>query len=414
MLFGVILRSVKKYESAEVVYRRLLQRDPSEPNTLVNLANVLVDMGRCGEAIDYLRQLDDPDEQARRSLGLAYLYNNQFVESESLFADLYRRQPDSSDYQWHLALALLSLHKYSQAWELYESRKQLPQYGGEKYRDNHWQLESELSDGVTVLVYTEQGFGDNIQFSRFLSRLVTTGASVTLVTRLPLQRLFSTIEGVEVVGQANAQSYDYVVSLLSLPFVLGICTPEEIARISRPFNVPANVDGLSAEKQTKLRVGIVWSGKMAPKDRSIPLSALKFLFEDDRYQVVSLQVDDKAKELSDSHLGRYAEQPAISSFYDSAVVMAGLDLMISIDSAPLHLAGMLGVPAIGLLLYHSDWRWQRLAGEQVWYPEITMIEQQAPKNWSDVEGKLKKLVMKKLEQKEVVKKESEPPLEEIS
>lgn len=388
ILQGVILRTVGRYSAAEIVFQRLLNDGLEDPVIRINLANVLIDLGRCGSAISVLAPVPELNVSARRTLGLAFLYNNEFNSAIAVFDALLQQECESIDYQWHLAISYLSAGLYRKGWALYESRKRLDRYQSD-YSDQHWNESSSLN-GATVLIYSEQGFGDNIQFSRFLPILIGFGARVTLVVKPELLRLFGRIKGVEVVSDTVSSGFDFVASLLSLPFLLKLYSSNDLKLKCDVFELPS----VGSVTRGKLKVGLVWSGKMKPKDRSVPLNELSELFKLTDIELISLQFDENKNDISKNYLTSFISTPKaeVVDFYDSGLVMAGVDLVVSIDSAPLHLACSLGVPAIGLLLYSSDWRWQSEECIQPWYEDLILLRQTKPGCWRDAVLKLTSII----------------------
>lgn len=395
ILHGVILRSIGKYSVAEILFRRLLNDGIEDPVIRINLANILIDMGRCDSAVSVLESVSELNQAACRTLGLAFLYNNDFKSAVDVFDSLLQQEPENTDLQWHLSISCLSAGLYERGWLYYESRKRLDKYRS-NYTDLHWPELSNLA-GASVLIYSEQGFGDNIQFSRFLPMLVDLGARITLVVKPELLRLFGTIKDLEVVREAKSNEFDYVASLLSLPYLLKLHSPADLKLKKRVFELP----NANACVKNKLKVGLVWSGKMKPKDRSITLVELSELFKLIEIDLVSLQFDENQKEISKNYLTPFISMPKedVTDFYDTASIMSEVDLIISIDSAPLHLACMLGVPTIGLLLHSSDWRWQSDDCKQPWYEELTLLRQSQPGCWDKVVSELIKIVRSKVGEK---------------
>ena len=393
ILYGIVLRSIGRYELAEVLYKRLLAEHPNNHAILLNLSNVLIDVGRPEQAILLLESIPTPSIQIQRTLALSYFYSNAFDKAEALFLDLAGEVPANIDFKWHLALCLLFQGKLLESWEHYEARKYLPEYGQQQFDDKPWTKSEDLSNRK-VLIYTEQGYGDNIQFARFLPVLVSVGAQVCVVTRPALTRLFSTIPDIEVVERANQDGFDYVASLLSLPYAFGI-SPERLRELNPSvFNIELKKSSTDA-----IKVAIVWSGKMTPKDRSIPLSKLLFLLTYPEIELHSLQIDSKKSELDESMIppGMIVDHSSsVSNFYDSAMVMKEMDMVISIDSAPLHLAASLGVETIGLLLFHSDWRWLDDKEYSIWYPKTKLIRQESYGDWHGAAKKLEDYIEQRL------------------
>jgi hypothetical protein len=247
-------------------------------------------------------------------------------------------------------------------------------------------------EGKTILLHSEQGFGDTIQFCRYAPLIAARGARVLLDVPEPLQDLMASVSGVaRVISEKDRPpNFDVHCPLLSLP----------LAFKTRIESIPANTPYLSAPSETmrnwdlsfgskdRLRVGLAWSGRPTNRDdsnRSIKLQSLLPLL-DVRANFVSLQKDvrpDDATELkvrSDLlHVG-----DKLKTFADTAAVIANLDLVISVDTSVVHLAGALAKPVWVLLSFVPDWRWLLNRDDSPWYPTARLFRQNAPGDWAGV------------------------------
>lgn len=384
LLYGSCLRRIHAYGVATVHYQRLLDLHPQDASLRLNYANLLIDAGNPEQAVAVLQHEQVQDKSAQRTQALALFYSNRFAEAAELFRALLQQDETNTDYQWHLSLCLLALAQWPQAFELYEARKQLREYGNKRFADRVWNSLDEVS-GRSVLLYTEQGFGDNIQFARFIPLLQQAGAEVTLVVRPALKRLFNTIEGIRVVVDAKDAEYDFVASLLSLPLLMPDSFEAAIEHIGRVFQLPASTQERPQDRP--LTVGLLWSGKLRPKNRSIALAELAPLLAVPNVRFTSLQLPDINRQISAEGMQVYISEPEqpVADFYDLAVAIESVDLVVSIDSAPLHVALMLNKPVVALLLNSSDWRWH--GGENddsAWYPQATLLRQSQQGGWRDV------------------------------
>ena len=282
----------------------------------------------------------------------------------------------------NLGMLLLSLARYAEGWPYYEARYDtrleakwiplpelpFPQWAGEPLR------------GKSILLWPEQGFGDEIQFVRYAPMLKARGASsVSLVCKPPLKDLLKTAAGVDRVLASGepVPPHDYWSFLLSVPLRVGTTLG------SIPNSLPylgANVhcvhywrDHLPTEG---FKVGLVWRGAADHKNdanRSLPdLAALAPLWAIPGIRFVSLQKGSGAQEAISPPAGQpiLALGHEIRDFADTAAIVAQLELVICVDTAIAHLAGALGKPCWVLLpAIGCDWRWLHERTDSPWYPD---------------------------------------------
>lgn len=244
--------------------------------------------------------------------------------------------------------------------------------------------------GKTVMVYGEQGFGDNIQFARYLKGLKEMGAGKTiLVTRRELKRLFSEQPWTDEVAESGEPHppYDLHLPIMSLPHLLGI--GGDLERYSEPYVAPNT--GLATRWKTKLpagtKIGIAWKGsprndepeeiRKKMERRNVPLhQLLKSIPEE--MQVISLQKDNK-----ETHPRIHDPMPETTDYLDTAAIVANLDIVACVDTSVAHLGASMGKPTIMLSRRDSCWRWgkdEKTAPR--WYPSMTIIRQETPGDWT--------------------------------
>ena len=229
----------------------------------------------------------------------------------------------------------------------------------------------------------EQGFGDVLQFARFIPELKRRGAGKIILECQPeLMRLMALAPGVDAVvpRQKATPTGDVTAPLLSRPAIFGT-TLDTLPAAIPYLNAPTPERMLPDDGRRKL--GLVWAGKPMPRDRSCPLELLLPLLGDPRYTPFSLQVGPRAADLpalgGDSFITDLG--PALYDFAETAAVLRQLDLLVTVDTAVAHLAGALGVPTFLLLRYTSDWRWFDRGTTSPWYPSFTLFRQHAPNRW---------------------------------
>jgi hypothetical protein len=259
------------------------------------------------------------------------------------------------------------------------------------FKEPQWRGESLA--GKTILLHAEQGFGDSIQFIRYLPMVVAAGATVVLEIPDDLRPLIGRVEGVAAIVRRGdpLPPFDLHCPLMSLPLAFG----------TRLDSIPAHVPylhapPLSLEKwRARLlpadvpRIGLVWSGKPTHKNdhnRSIPITRLAPVLRKPGFQFVSLQKDYRAADRAElkTYPALIRLDDALSDFADTAAVVAALDLVIAVDTAVAHLAGAMGKPVWILLPAIGDWRWLRQREDSPWYPTARLVRQPRIGDWASV------------------------------
>lgn len=380
---GAVLRRNGKPEAAVICYRRALAHGNVDASVLSNMGNALRDLGRLTEGEAALRRAVElaPDSRSYRyNLALLLRDARRHDEARAMLAQLAEEQPDDPEAQWDLALADLYLGDYERGFAGYEWRLKLARNPARDMPGPRWAGEDPA--GRTLLLLAEQGFGDALQFVRYVPLLAERGACIVLECMPEQTELFAGLKGVaQVVTKGAAPPpYHLWAPLASLPHLME----------TRYETIPAEVPYLRAPPRPKLfvppasgqtlSVGLVWAGKTTPRDRSWPLEELLPLMGDPRVVFYSLQLGPRAEDLARTGIGRLVRDaaPALKSFADTAALMERLDLIITIDTSAAHLAGALGRPVWVLLHYVSDWRWQDDLPTSPWYPTMRLFRRPEP------------------------------------
>jgi tetratricopeptide (TPR) repeat protein len=392
---GNALNGLNRYDDALESYDRAIARQPAYAAAHYNRGTTLHEMKRYAEAITaYDRaialQPDYPEAFSNRGATLWELKRHD--EALASYDRAIALQPAFPEAHWNAASLRLLTGDFARGWKEYEWRWKYktmaramrnfvqPQWGGEPI------------SGKTILLHSEQGLGDAIQFCRYVPLVAELGTRVVLEVDSRLHELMSSLDGAaQVVSAGDAlPEFDLHCPLLSLP---------------RAFNtvlatVPAQAPYLhaSAERlakwsarlgpKTGLRVGLIWSGNRAhhrDQARSIEFSTLMPLL-DVPATFFSLQKDvrpaDAAALAGRQEIIQLAGE--FADFSDTAAAMAQLDLIISVDTSTVHLAGALGRPVWILLPYLPDWRWLLDRDTSPWYPTARLFRQDVTRRWEGV------------------------------
>ena len=434
---GNTLKDLGRLEEAEASCRRALELKPDFAEAHNNLGATLKDMGQLDEAeaccrralvlkpdfaeahnnmgaiLKDLWRLEEAEASCRRALELkldyAEAYNNLgftqhelgcLKESETSYRRVLEIMPDLAEARFALGQLLLYLGNFEEGWNLYESRYDLTM--GDwlaipaEIVFSQWQ--GETISGKTLLIFPEQGLGDQIQFCRYLPILKAQGViRITLVCQAPLKSLFERLVGADEVltlEEANSiKPHDYWTHLASIPLY---CK-------TRLDNVPAEIPYLYADRKLQqdmaerladisgFKVGICWQGSRAYKGdemRSPGIGPFKALFRSCHCAYFSLQSGGRDEFLSAAgsvavDLGHEIDaftQP----FEETAALIMNLDLVITSDTSIAHLAGALGKTVWVVLPFVSDWRWMADREDNQWYPNTRLFRQKIWRNWDEL------------------------------
>jgi tetratricopeptide (TPR) repeat protein len=360
---GNALKGLCRFEEAAASYERALVLRPYYPEALNNCGVTLHQLKRFNEAL------------------------SQYQRAQSLL-------PDSSDAHYNESLCRLLIGDFESGWQKYEWRWRTAQMESDRraFDQPLWLGASDIA-GKTILLHSEQGFGDTIQFCRYVPLVATRGARVILEVQDPLRELAATLAApVEVVSRGHPlPDFDLHCPLLSLP----------LAFSTRLATIPSATPYLSADPQAvvdwgrrlgspgRCGIGLAWSGRPAhtnDHNRSIPLKSMLPLLNGIDATFVSLQRDlrpadaDLLRERSDVlHFGN-----DLKNFSDTAALIANLDLIIAVDTSVAHLAGALAKPVWLLLPYIPDWRWLLDRDDTPWYPTVRLFRQDETRRWEPV------------------------------
>jgi hypothetical protein len=299
-----------------------------------------------------------------------------------------------------LGLTLLTIGEFEEGWHFYDTRLRLPDKVRSPVNAPMWDGDIASLGNQPLLVWAEQGYGDNIQFVRYVQILLEAGVKVTLSARKPLMRLFKDClqPHAPVIVEhkpEELQGFQHHVALLSLPRLCGT-TRETIPMMPGFFRCPVQIpDRLRIQRQPfALHIGLVWASGADNKDmyadKSVALEPLMRLFDawrEERLVVLhSLQVGSDASQLDtwSQKRGVVDHSDVLHDFYDTACVISQLDLVISVDTAVAHLAGALDVPVWTMLQHNADFRWMRGRSDSPWYRSMTLIRQRQLGDWDSV------------------------------
>ena len=403
---GNILKELGRHEEALDALDEAIKIAPTYAEAYSNKGNALQELYRFEDALEWYDRavsLNPHYAEAYSNKGNALVLLGRPQEAMQCFDQATAINPNYVDAYWHKGLLQLIYGDYENGWQNYEARwfKSNPiqfQF------TNTPRLESlDSIAGKKILIWSEQGLGDTLQFCRYIKSLFEFGAQITFGVPAPLLNVLRGLTkfcNLVAINNIKSDGFDLQSPLLSLPLLfktdLG-SIPNQI-----PYLDIDQVQKTSYEQEIlgkkNLCVGLIWNGGFRAehpelwainKRRNIELDQLVALKDVPGVEFFSLQKGDPAE----SELAARKDQVwpelincvhLLNDFADTAALMGCLDLIISVDTSSAHLAGALGKPVWILNRYDSCWRWLRGREDSPWYPTAKIYQQKQPGNWDDV------------------------------
>lgn len=394
---GNLLRILGRHEEALASLERALQVRPGDAQALNNRGAVHKAMMRYEAAVDdYNAALAArPDfAEALSNRGVALEALGRLDEALESYDQALVLQPDHAEARRNRGLLRLLTGFWREGWNACESRRRLSSWTVRDFASPELEHPAHAV-GARVLLHAEQGLGDTIQFARYAQRLAAAGVSVTLEAQAPLTALLASLAGVRVIGRGDpVPEHDFHLPLMSLPRLLGAdpgTLAEEIPYLAADPDRAA--DWARRVAGTGFKVGIAWQGNPQgeiDQGRSIPLVTFAGLARLPDIRLISLQKGCGVEQLDRVSEGMVIEtlgadfDAGPQAFVDTAAVMAGLDLIITSDTAVAHLAGALGRPVWVALKSVPDWRWGLESERTPWYPTTRLFRQTTRGDWDGV------------------------------
>lgn len=424
---GSIFASLRDWETALIFVRAAVELNPTSAEIHGNLALLYLKQGQTETAIEHFREaaaMKPGDPLYANSLGNALRVAGQYAEAEacmrralflqpnyaeayvnlgylyyvqqrlpSLVEEYYKKAialaPDLAQAHVNLSHCLLRRGAFAAGWDEQEWRWRCKDFPSPKRNFTQPQWRGESIRGSRILLHAEQGFGDTIQFLRYVPMVAEQETRIILEVHPELRTLVSRMPGgVLVITRGDPlPEFDWQCPLLSLPLAFGTelqSIPTTVPYLRSDAEAPV---WLQKESVTDLRVGLVWAGgavNLIDRERSLSLTALSALWEVKGISFYSLQRGPASHEAVSGPFQFAGNQPQTGDFADTAAAISNLDLIVSVDTSVAHLAGALGKPVWILLPVRSDWRWLTDRDDSPWYPTARLFRQKIEGDWAPV------------------------------
>lgn len=389
---GNIFASLGDNNTALTFLRAALQINPNIADIHNNAANLFAELGDRNQSIEhYLRAIAlNPENASYRShLGNVLRQEGRDAEAEDCFRKALELRPDFALARTCLSQMLLRRGDFAAGWAEQEWRWKWKDFPSPKRNFSQPQWRGEEIQGAKILLHAEQGFGDTIQFLRYVPMVAARGAEVLVEVHPELLRLAKGIAGAkQVIARGeDLPAFQWHCPLMSLPLAFSTdlkTIPNVVPYLPSQFSAPA---WLQKDPRKKLHVGIVWAGNPTAsidKKRSLTLTALSSVAAVEGVALYSLQRGAALAEIENSDWAFAGMLPSSGDFADTAAAIANLDLVIAVDTSVAHLAGALGKPVWILLPKISDWRWLIDRADSPWYPTARLFRQHIAGQWDSV------------------------------
>jgi len=391
---GIALHELKRYDEALLSYDKAISFKPNYYEAWNNKGATFSELKRYEEALasyDKAISLKPDYYEAWANKGIALHELKRYDEALLSYDKAISFKPDLYDAYWGKALIQLTLGNFKDGLKNYEYR--LERTSAYPKRHQEFPLLTNLNQplGKRVLVWSEQGHGDTIQFSRLIKQLSDLNVTIIFEVQAGLKALLEySIKHATVISEGTPfGQVDFQIPLMSLPLLLEL----DINDIpSDPYLEDSKEDSITWKKKlsvanNKLNIGIACSGNeqhINDKNRSIDLKLFKPIADKVNLFLIQKDLRKSDQDFLRTHPEIKFLGKEITSFNDSASIIQAMDLVITVDTSLAHLSGALGKPTLILLPWNSEWRWLLGRQDSPWYPTVKIFRQPHSGNWEAV------------------------------
>lgn len=407
---GAAYNKAKDYDKAIESLEMAILKMPNHGGAYTNLGNVynkLHDYKTAAKMHEKSIELEPNGSNAYSNVGTSYKYLGLSDKAITSYKKAIELDPNFVNAHFDLATMYLASEDFKNGWKEYEWRfrkeEMIPHII--KHKDIFTKpLFTGVEDikGKTLLLHSEQGYGDSIQFIRFAPQLKEKfGCKIAVKCREGLKELFKTIDEIDVIVDRSEETpaFDYQLSIMSMPFILDMKSTDELPKKMPYLKAIFDKDLEIKKEKDKINIGICWSASLTGESYEGKVFDLKFfepLMNNPKINLYSLQVGDGSEDIK---IFKYEDKIIdltykLTDFSKTASLINELDLVISSDTAVAHLTGALNKPVWIPLQKIPDWRWTNKGETTKWYPSAKLFRQKTAKVWESVfqsiNGKLSK------------------------
>ena len=402
---GTAFQELGKIDEAISAYKKVISFNPDFVMAHCNLGSALQRSGLLNEAKRCFENaiMHNPDyAMAYSNLGSIYQEFSNLSEAIENYDRAIVLNPDEPAAHKNRSMVLLLQENFADGWPEYEWRLQTKTHSLRDFRKPRW--DGSPLNGKSILVHAEQGFGDTIQFVRYLPMVKAQGGHVIFECHKSLFRLLKNSSGFDTIIERSSNNvpeveFDFHIPLLSLPGLFDTnldSIPADVPYVMADSNL-VNEWQSRLDQDSNFKIGIVWAGNPSfcnYHTRSCSLSDFDTLAEITGFSFYSLQKGVVSTEGSTASMLKITDLSSdLNDFADTASVISNLDLLISTDTAVVHLAGAIGLPVWTLLHSAPDWRWWLKRSDSPWYPGMRLFRQSKLNDWTGVFKQVKEALL---------------------
>jgi len=405
---GVCYQELRDTNRAIKYFHKTIQVNPNYTRAYQYLCTIFLQQKQFKKVEDMCRtilRLSKNNKMALHNMGYALNRQGKQQEAISYYKKVIELYPDFAPSHFEIARAYLATGNFKEGWHHFEWR--IKQYKWNIHPKNYDHLKLEDIKNKIILIKSERGFGDCIQFLRYIPLLKKCGAKKIILTLFkPLVPLFKSCNSIDsiVTNKKEIPRHDIQIPIMSLPLIF------ETTYKTIPQNIPYLFANQKLTKQWEkilsedknFKIGLCWQSGPNPNlesnplsRRSVPLEIFSDIADIENITFYSLQRFEGADQIYSTPAGFYVRtfgenfDTKNGSFMDTAAIMKNLDLVISVDTAVAHLAGALGINTWIILPCVAEWRWMQAIEHSPWYPTVKLFRQRKPQDYSYVIQKIK-------------------------
>ncbi|MBQ9245825.1 tetratricopeptide repeat protein [bacterium] len=382
-----VYKDLYKYEESRMILSQVLNINPKCAEAYSLLGIISIDNGDCQKALEYYEKaisIDNKNLNYLHGKAIVLKYMGKSDECKTILECILEKNPDMVKTSIALGMMYLTEGNFAQGMKLYRVRSKESKFN-DVFKNKIWNENVDITN-KSLLLYSDCGLGDTIMYSRYLPFLKKISKRICLQTDKPLIKILqNSFQDITIIKKGTMPpEYDYVLSLMDIQYLLNmdfnnIPFSEGYLTCNDDINIPKfNTDNK--------KIGLFWQGnKKIFKNRSIKFDYIKSLTEKrcdiDFY---SFQIETEIDETYNFYnLDKY-----IKDYNDTAKLLKKMDLLITIDSSIVHMAGALGIKTYLLLPYIAEWRWFNNTSNTPWYNSVRIIRQNKTSDWSEIFEKL--------------------------
>lgn len=381
---AIVCKRLEQLDESCKYFEEALKYDDSNCEVFYNYANTLLRKEEFSKARKYLAKALELGINDKSKVfyakGLSYQHQNNYDQALEEFNISLKYNPKNADTLFAVSTIQLLYGDFENGWQNYEYRWDAKNELSRPEYLLKWYTGKEDIKNKIILVQQEQGFGDNIQFVRYIYKLIQKGAVIYLALKKELHRLFSSIPNITLISDKDVlDNVDYFTSILDLPRVF---YKEQDKFLYKDKYIDfLKEDIFKVKDKNKLNIGFSYRGSplhKGDKKRNLALSDFKILFENSNIDFYSLQYENafEVEEYMKEYKNIYDCREYINDFNDTANILSKLDLVITIDSSLIHLCGALGINSYLILGKNSEWRWLLNTNKSIWYNSIEIFREE--------------------------------------